>query len=99
MNYVDTLIELCDTELFYTSTDGNVVNPNAYAFDAKIVDNTYSNGQGVITFDLPILTIRQSAFNSCDNLATMMIPKTVKEIEDYAFEDCSTLSSIALLRG
>ena len=42
-----TLIELCDMELFYTSTDGNVVNPNAYAFDAKIVDNTY-NGKAVV---------------------------------------------------
>ena len=96
VNYVDTLVEVCDNELFYTSTDGNVVNPNAHAFDAKIVDNTYSNGQGVITFDRPILTIRQSAFNSCDNLATIMIPKTVTKIEDYAFEDCSTLSSITL---
>jgi len=96
VNYVDTLVEVCYTKLFYTSADGNVVNPNAHAFDAKIVDNTYSNGQGVITFDRPILTIRQSAFNSCDNLATIMIPKTVTEIEDYAFEDCSTLSSITL---
>ena len=96
VNYVDTLVEVCYTKLFYTSADGNVVNPKAHAFDAKIVDNTYSNGQGVITFDRPILTIKQSAFNSCDNLATIMIPKTVKEIEEYAFEDCSTLSSITL---
>ena len=96
VNYVDTLVEVCDNELFYTSTDGAIVTPDNTAFGAKIVDNTYSNGQCVITFDRPILTIKQSAFSSCDNLATIMIPKTVTEIEDYAFKYCSALSSIII---
>ena len=96
VNYVDTLVEVCDNELFYTSTDGAIVTPDNTAFGAKIVDNTYSNGQGVITFDRPITTLGQYAFYACDNLASIIIPETITEIGNYAFKYCSALSSIII---
>ena len=41
-----------DNEIWYTSSDGNIVNPTEPGgFDANIVSNTYENGKGVITFD------------------------------------------------
>ena len=96
VNYVDTLVEVCDNELFYTSTDGAIVTPDNTAFGAKIVDNTYSNGQGVITFDRPITTLGRYAFYACENLASIIIPETITEIGNYAFKYCSALSSIII---
>ena len=93
-------------QIWYTSSDGNVVEPysgnlnsNATAmqtFGANIVSNTYENGVGVITFDGDVTTIGDWAFYDCDALTSITIPDSVTTIGEKAFIDCSALTSITI---
>ena len=81
-------------EIFYTSVDGKIVKPyNTDAFGAKIISNTYENGQGVITFDGNITIIGQSAFSGCSSLESITIPESVSSIGEYTFLGCSSLKA------
>ncbi len=100
-DYVKCFVEECKEdstwEIFYTSTDGNIVIPyESNIFDANIVSNTYSNGQGVITFDGPITRIDDYAFMFCESLASIIIPYGVISIGKAAFAHCSALTSITI---
>ncbi len=82
-------------EIWYTSTDGEVVTPNATdVFGANIVSNTYENGKGVITFDGVVTTIGYEAFYDCWSLASVTIPDSVTSIGQDAFMYCESLVSI-----
>ena len=83
-------------EIWYTSTDGEVVTPNAYAFGVNILSNTYENGVGIITFDGNVTSIGNWAFYYCSSLASVTIPDSVTSIGGVAFAYCS---SIAEFRG
>ena len=81
-----------NNEIWYTTTDGNVVTPYSTAtFGANIVSNTYSNGKGVIKFDANVTQLGSHAFDGCSNLVTMFIPTTVTDIQTYAFYNCTGL--------
>lgn len=97
--------DIPDNEIWYTSTDGKVVEPtNPDAFDATIVSNTYIGNKGVIRFDKPVTRIVRktnstsdnAAFGFCQTLATLSIPSSVREIGFCAFYACNNLTSIAL---
>lgn len=95
--FVEECVEDSTWEIFYTSTDGNIVIPyKSNIFDANIVSNTYSNGQGVITFDGPITRIDDYAFMFCESLASIIIPYGVISIGKAAFSHCSALKSITI---
>ncbi len=80
-----------DNEIWYTSTDGEIVNPHANAtFGANLISNTYVNGRGVMTFDGPVTEIGSSAFSSCSNLETITLPKSVRDSGQFSF-NCSNL--------
>ena len=83
-------------EIWYTSTDGNVVRPNSADFGTGITvaSNTYADGKGVIKLSGDATTIGQEAFKSCTKLATIDIPNGVTSIGNYAFDSCSGLTSI-----
>ena len=85
-------------QITYTSTDGNIVTPfsTEIFFGANIVSNSYENGQGVITFDGPVTSIGDNAFNSCDGLISVTIPNSVTSIGGWAFWYCSGLTSITI---
>ena len=84
-----------DNEIWYTSSDGNVVTPtNTDGFGANIVSNTYENGKGVITFDGNVAMIVEGAFASCFRLTSITIPDNVMRIGDGAFNTCTNLTSI-----
>ena len=84
-------------EIWYTSTDGNVVEPfKTDVFGVNIVSNTYSDGKGVITFDGPVTIVGEYAFEDCMSLSSVTLPSTIQQIGAYAFYDCSALQSINL---
>ena len=81
--------------IYYTSTDGNVVIPNATdVFGANIVSYDYVNGQGVITFDGDVTSIGTGAFSNRKTLSSVSIPNSVTSIGQIAFMDCSSLQEI-----
>lgn len=87
-------------KIFYTSTDGNIVEPyDPSAFGANIVSNTYEYGQGIITFDGEIEYIERDAFKECTNLLSITIPETVSKIGYTAFEKCTGLVAVNLNEG
>ena len=84
-------------EIWYTSTDGNIVTPYATdAFGANIVSNTYENGKGVIVFDAPVASIGDYAFDDCTSLTSVTIPDSVTSIGNGAFDGCTSLISATI---
>lgn len=91
-------------EIWYTSTDGNIVEPSLGAsyddeasemksFGANIVSNTYEDGKGVITFDGDVKYITSGAFYNCETLNTITVPECITEISAAAFNNCSNITS------
>ena len=92
--------QIPNNEIWYTSTDGNVVTPDATnVFGANIVSNTYENGQGVITFDGNVTKIGGRAFYKCSSLASVTIPDSVISIGREAFYGCKSLTSATIGNG
>ena len=88
-----------NNEIWYTSTDGSVVEPYATnVFGANILSNTYENGKGVIVFDGPVTKVGKSAFygydTDCKKLTSVTIPNGVTEIGNYAFYSIDNLQTI-----
>ena len=84
-------------KIYYSSTDGKIVEPyDATVFGANIVSNTYENGQGVITFDSPVTSIGDDAFQNCTSLTSVTIPDSVTSIEYFAFQNCTSLTSVTI---
>ena len=85
---VDTTNDNCI--IYYTSTDGNIVEPShIQAFEGlKIISNDYENGVGTITFSDDITTIGWCAFQGCTTLASIKLPESVTTIKGKAFQGC-----------
>lgn len=88
-----------NNEIWYTSTDDSVVEPNATnVFGANILSNTYENGKGVIVFDGPVTKIGSNAFygneTDCEKLTSVTIPNGVTEIGYHAFYSLDNLQTI-----
>lgn len=81
-----------NNQIFYTSSDGNVVTPNI----AGIESNTYENGQGIITFNSEITSIKEYAFDKCSTLTSIILPSGVQNIGKFAFGNCKNLTSIII---
>ena len=86
-----------NNEIWYTSTDGNIVTPYiTTSFGANIVSNTYVDGYGVIEFDGPVLAIGVYHFKDCVKLESISLPSSVTEIASRSFEGCTGLISITI---
>lgn len=89
--------DLYGDTIYYTSTDGNIVEPNStWGFGATLISNVYENGQGIMTFDGPVTGLSNSVFNGRTTLKSIKLPSTVWEIGGWAFSGCSSLQSITL---
>ena len=92
---IEDSTEIPNNQIWYTSTDGNIVTPyKAEAFGAIILSNTYENGRGVITFDRDLIKLGDHSFDNCDNLTTITFPNSITGIGYSAFYDCDRLTSI-----
>ena len=87
-----------DAQIYYTSSDGKVVNPSTQASwgNAGILSNTYEDGQGVITFSQSLTEIGDFAFDNCTSLTSIVIPNSVTKIANSAFQYCSNLTNVSM---
>ena len=86
-----------DNEIWYTSTDGQVVTPfRSNTIDASIISNVYVNGKGVITFGATVTVLGDYAFQGCQTLASISIPKSVAQIGEETFNGCTKLTHVII---
>ena len=95
-SYVPSEPVIENNEIWYTSDDGQIIEPGDDAFGANIISNTYKDGKGVITFDGEVTTIGEEAFVGCSRLTSITIPDSVTEIGYQAFSYCNSLTSITI---
>ena len=89
-----------DNEIWYTSTNGEVVIPNnSDSFNTTLLSNTYEEGKGILRFAENVNTIGSSAFNNCQALQTIQLPTTTETIGNMAFRQCYQLKGITLPEG
>ena len=93
---VETVETIPNNQIWYTSSDGNVITPKTGVFSVNITSNVYENGKGIITFDNSVTTIGDYAFSYRESLKTITIPNSVTNIGNSAFTGCSSLSNIEI---
>lgn len=87
-----------DNEIWYTSSDKQVINPNPSFGSATIEGNEYDPvaNKGVITFNSAVTEIGAYAFTSFNNLTSIILPNSVTTIGYAAFGNCRRLTSVTL---
>ena len=91
-------VDVPDNEIWYTTTDGSIVETHSHSylstFGANLISNAYSNGLGVMRFDDTVTQIGQYAFYVNNTLSSIFLPSTVTRIETSALSYCRNLTSI-----
>ncbi len=88
--------EIPNNEIWYTSSDGEVVTPyDSEKFGATIISNTYSGGKGVIKLNKSVTSIGDWVFYN-SSLTSVTIPNSVTSIGNYAFYNCKSLASVTI---
>ena len=96
-NIVGKKFNPANNEIWYTSSDGNIVTPyETDVFGANIISNTYEDGIGIIRFDGDVTSIGNYALSSCSSLTSVTIPNSVTEIGWDAFSGCTSLTSVTI---
>lgn len=87
-----------NNEIWYTTTDDNIVNCFNLPTDNDLLSNTYSDGKGVMTFekDLDEIVPNMFYFQSVESVS---LPSSITTIGDSAFSQCTKLNSIKLHDG
>ena len=83
-------------EIWYTSSDGNIVTPYSTSALPTIVSNTYADGKGIIKFATNITSIGDEAFAECTSLTSVTIPNSVTSIGNYTFQFCDGFTSVTI---
>ena len=81
-------------EIWYTSSDGNIVAPYDATVLPTIVSNTYVDGKGVIKFASDVTSIGQKAFYECSTLNSVSFPYSLITIDKDAFRHCPNIDTI-----
>lgn len=82
-------------QIWYTSSDGCVIEPSSRYFSAVILGNEYTDW-GVITFNRPITDICPNAFFESGRLVTIAFPMGVTEIGDAVCQGCGALEQVVV---
>lgn len=64
------------------------------AFSAPYVATYYENGQGVLLFDGDIESFDAKVFQNCTTLKSLILPHSLKSIDDSSFKGCSNLEKV-----
>jgi len=90
-------IAVPNDEIWYTTTDGNIIEPTASAdFGVSITSNEYTNGKGIIKFDGEVKYIGKDAFENVSNSLSFTLPNSIETICYGAFYENSNLEKITL---
>ena len=87
-----------NNEIWYTTTDGNIVEPYDLPTDNTLLSNTYENDKGVMIFEKDLDEIPTNIF-SYKSVESVSLPSSITTIGDRAFEHCTKLNSIKLPDG
>ena len=91
------LYQSANNEILYVSTDGEKITPASATFgNVYILQNTYQNGIGKITYSGNITKFGDNVFKDCTTLKQIIIPSSVKEIGATAFYGCTDLISVTI---
>ncbi|MBR4045515.1 MAG: leucine-rich repeat protein [Alistipes sp.] len=91
-----------NNKIYYTTSDGKKLfpyNTEPAAYGAVLVSNVYKDGQGVLTFDDTITSLKYQAFYECDSLTSITIPDSVTTIGVSTFANCHSLTSVTIPNG
>ncbi len=85
-----------DNEIWYTSTDGKIVEPDLSVGKPALtlLSNTYENGKGVLVFEEDLVTIPFGLFSFCKTLESVVFPEGVIVVKNAVFEYCENLVSV-----
>lgn len=84
-------------ELHYTTTNGVTTTPKkAVAEGVTVVENSYENGVGVMTFSAPLTAIGEQAFAAHATLLTVELPHGVVSVGKKSFNNCTKLIEATL---
>jgi hypothetical protein len=79
-----------DKQLWYKTKKGRICPlENETAFNANVVSHTYSEGWGIISFDVPPTRINDVVFCTPESITELYLPRTVEHIGMYAFSGIS----------
>lgn len=92
---INTESSIPNNEIWYTSSDGNIVTPSNTNSLPTIDSNTYNGGKGVIKFKTDVTSIGAYAFFTKSRFRAIVIPNSVTSIGSSVFESCSSLTSIS----
>lgn len=83
-------------EIWYKTNDGKPVNITVGNFGKGVVaiSNTFDGKNGVIRCDGVITAIGHLTFYGCKNLASVILPESVEEIDTFAFANCENLTNL-----
>lgn len=85
------------SEMWYTTTnDQPIVLTKTSGFGIDIIDMTYADGHGVITFDGIVRRIGEQAFRGCMNLKSVSLPDSTRLIRNSAFAHCISLEEVIM---
>lgn len=83
-----------DNEIWYTSTDNKIVKPYNATFDAELISNTYEGGIGILRFDGKVTKVGERAFYNKDQITSVILPESIKEIDKQAFLSCEAITDV-----
>lgn len=83
-------------EIWYTTNDGKPVNITVGNFGKGVIaiSNTFDGKNGVIRCNGVITAIGHLTFYGCKNLASVILPGSVEEIDTFAFANCENLTNM-----
>lgn len=87
-----------DDVIYYTTIDNELVETYTFSdYYGTIINNTYTNGIGIVCYDKPVTRLRFLFYdNSTDNINWIKLPKTITSLSNVVVQNNNYLISIEL---